>query len=212
MAAGMLGVGGRRDRSAPRARLRPDRGAAAAATSRSSCGMRRRCSTRTSGAASATSPPPASSTSRSPPPTPDGTFAPVLAEEMPEPQERRPRQGRPVGHLAAQEERGLARRRALHRGRRDLQLGVRHRSRHRHQHAAPASTRWPASRRSTAYTVKVVYKKPQPFWAGGVHRRRADPPPRLRAPQGRAARATRWAWSSRWAPAPTSWSSSSRAT
>ena len=38
-------------------------------------------------------------------PAPDGTFVPVLAEEHPDRQERRPRQGRAIRDLAAQEER-----------------------------------------------------------------------------------------------------------
>ena len=62
---------------------------------------------------------------------PDGTLVPVLAEEHPEPQGKHARQGRSVGDLAAQAQRGLARRRPVHRRRRDLQLGVRHRSGHR---------------------------------------------------------------------------------
>ena len=43
-------------------------------------------------------------------------------------------QGRHLGHLEAQEERALARRQALHRRRRRLQLGVRGRPRHRGRH------------------------------------------------------------------------------
>ena len=59
---------------------------------------------------------------------PDGNLVPVLAAEVPSRGQRRPRQGRHVGHLAAQEERRLARRQALHRRRRDLHVGVRDRS------------------------------------------------------------------------------------
>ena len=46
----------------------------------------------------------------------------------PERAERRPGRGRQVGHLEAEEERAVARRQAVHRRRRDVQLGVQRRS------------------------------------------------------------------------------------
>ena len=95
---------------------------------------------------------------------PEGTFAPVLASEIPSLKNGGLSKDGTVGHLAAQEERRLARRRALHGGRRDLQLAVRHRSRQRHQHDAPASTKCARVEKIDSHSVKVVYKKPQPFW------------------------------------------------
>ena len=94
----------------------------------------------------------------------DGTFAPVLAEELPTLANGGIAKDGQLGAVAAQEERHLARRGALHRRRRDLQLGVRHRS------GTAASTRpgfLEVSRvdKLDAHTVKVVFKKPQPFWA-----------------------------------------------
>ena len=65
---------------------------------------------------------------------PEGNLAPVLAAEIPSVAQRHPGQGPDVRHLAAQEERHLARRQALHRRRRHLQLGVRRRPGHRRRH------------------------------------------------------------------------------
>ena len=65
---------------------------------------------------------------------PDGNIVPTLAAEVPSLAERPGHQGWAVGHLAAQEERGLARRQALHRRRRRLQLGIRDGSGDRRPH------------------------------------------------------------------------------
>ena len=68
---------------------------------------------------------------------PDGNLSPVLAAESPDRPERRALQGRQDHRVEAQEGRAVARRQALHRRRRRLQLGVRGRSGHRrllHRH------------------------------------------------------------------------------
>ena len=95
---------------------------------------------------------------------PDGNLVPDPGRRDPQRAERRAQQGRPLGHLAPQEERGLARRQAIHRRRRGLQLGVRGRSRHRgHHHRVVQGHR--ADRQADSHTVKITFKKPLPFWA-----------------------------------------------
>jgi peptide/nickel transport system substrate-binding protein len=133
----------------------------------------------------------------------------VLAESIP-PSRTAARQGRAIGDLAAQEERRLARRRALHRRRRDLQLDF-------SIDPANATSSRPSFEEVSridkldSHTVKVVYKKPQPFWAavftsGGLL------PRHIFEPSRGPARATPSAWSSRSGPGRTSSSSSSPAT
>ena len=55
----------------------------------------------------------------------DGNLVPILAAEIPTPQNGGVARGRQVGHLEAEEGRALARRQAVHRRRRRLHLGVR---------------------------------------------------------------------------------------
>ena len=65
---------------------------------------------------------------------PDGNLVPILAAEVPTLENGGVAQGRPVGDLEAQEERPVARRQALHRGRRRVHLGVRGRPGDRRDH------------------------------------------------------------------------------
>ena len=165
-------------------------------TCASSCGTRRPCSIRTSGAACATSPPRASSTSPWPPHA-RGHLRARARRGDPDAGQRRHRPGRAVGHLEAQAGCRLARRRAVHRGRRRLQLGVCDRSRH-DGHAARAAFEDVARiDRVDSHTVKVVFKKPQPFWDRGLHGRRPRSPATSSGGTREPARARRSAWSSR---------------
>ena len=63
---------------------------------------------------------------------PDANLVPVLAAEIPSVENGDARQGRHLGDLAPQARGRLARRAALHRGRRDLHLALLGRPRHRH--------------------------------------------------------------------------------
>ena len=56
----------------------------------------------------------------------DGNLNPILAAEIPSTPERRPRRRRQIGDLEAQARRQMARRQAVHRRRRGVQLGIRH--------------------------------------------------------------------------------------
>ena len=95
---------------------------------------------------------------------PDGNLVPILAAEVPSTANGGLVQGRHVGHVEPQEERALARRQAVHRRRRRLHLGVRRRPRHRlrlHRQLR----RLERVEKLDSHSVKVVFKKPTPFWA-----------------------------------------------
>ena len=177
------------------------------------CGGRRPpCSTRTSPTGTKRRRAPASSTSRSPPSTPTGNLVPILAAELPSVQNGGVAKDGTVGHLAAQEERAVARRQALHRRRRRLQLGVRRRPRDRRRdrgHRTARSAR--GSTRSTATRSRLVFK-PSPALLGRrlLRQPRHDPPQaRLRARSRAPSRARRPPTSSRSEPGRTgSWTSS----
>ena len=64
----------------------------------------------------------------------DGNLIPKLAAEIPTKRERRPVRGRQVGDLEAEAGRQVARRPALHRGRRRVQLAIRVGPGHRRGH------------------------------------------------------------------------------
>ena len=93
-------------------------------------------------------------------------------------------QGRPVGDVAAQAQRGLARRRPVHRRRRDLQLGVRDRSRHRRGHPR-GLRRHHADREDRLAHREARLQEAAALLGLRVHRRRAAPAPPLRAGEGR---------------------------
>ena len=78
----------------------------------------------------------------------DGNLVPVARRRNSEPRERRPRRRRQVRHLEAEAGREVARRQAVHRRRRRLQLGIRRGPGDRRGHAS-AATRTSRSRRST---------------------------------------------------------------
>ena len=79
---------------------------------------------------------------------PDGDLVPMLAAEIPTVGERRPGEGRHVGHLEAQTGREMARRPALHRRRLRVQLAIRRATR-RPRPRRSAATRTSRSSRST---------------------------------------------------------------
>ena len=117
-------------------------------------------------------------------PAADGTFVPVLAEELPNAQGGHAGQGRPVGDVAAQAQRALARRHPVHRRRRDLQLGVRDRSLHRRGH--PRGLRGHHADRADRLPHREARLQEAPALLGlRVHGRRAAPASPLRAGQGR---------------------------
>ena len=99
-------------------RRRPAQGAVVAG--------RRPCSIRISRSAPRTRTARASSTSRWPAGTPTATSSPMLAAEIPGRENGSARRRRQVGDLEAEAGRELARRQAVHRRRRRLQLGIRH--------------------------------------------------------------------------------------
>ena len=144
---------------------------------------------------------------------PEGNLFPVLAAEIPTVQNGGRRPGRPLGHLEAQEGRHLARRQALHRRRRGVQLGVRprsqdrgadHRLLHRHREDRRAGHPHRPARLQEAGAV---------LGRRLLRRGRHDhPEASLRGLQGREVARGARTTSSRSAPAPTSSWTSSRAT
>jgi peptide/nickel transport system substrate-binding protein len=94
----------------------------------------------------------------------EGNLVPVLAAEIPSARQRRPVGRRPHGDLEAQAGRHLARRPALQRRRRGLQLGVHQGPGHQHR-------RWISTYKDIkvekvdSHTVRVTFPKPTPFWA-----------------------------------------------
>ena len=157
----------------------------------------------------------ASSTSRWPPSIPTATSCPVLAAEIPS-----------VGRTAALAKDGtwviwnlkkgvqLARRQAVHRRRRRLQLGVRRRSRHRRASTIGAYRDIDRVEKLDDHTVKVVFKQPHAVLVRGVLRqpRHAHPQAPVRRLSRATSRARRRPTSSPSAPAPTGSWTSSRAT
>ena len=108
----------------------------------------------------------------------------------PERAERRARSRSHLGHLAPQEGRDVARRQAVHRRRRHLHLRVRLRPGHRRgeQRLLPRDLE---DRRVDSHTVKVVFNKPQPFWADRVLRQPRRSCPSTSSSRSRGPRAAR---------------------
>jgi len=96
---------------------------------------------------------------------PTAAWVPILAAELPRRRQRRRRARRHLGGVASQERRHLARRQTLQRRRRRLQLGVRRRPGDLRVDARDVSRHSNGWTSSTPNTVKVVFKRPTPFWA-----------------------------------------------
>ena len=94
----------------------------------------------------------------------DGNLVPVLAAEIPSRENGGARRRRQVGDLEAEAGRHLARRQAVHRRRRRLQLGIRHAIR-RPPPTTIGSYKDVKVEKVDDYTVKVTFEKPTPFWA-----------------------------------------------